>query len=286
MILSDRLFLLNKENKMQELDENNNQPLTKGRELSKKITQHIEELAKATDAARLSEEMLRYMGTIAKFHKYSMFNVWLILTQKPEATYIAGFHQWQKLKRWVKRGERGIPILAPILSKEDPTDPDSQEVVKGYKPVHVFDVSQTDGEPLPEPPDWKSPEKNEELTKKLMAYAQSQKIQIFIRNLSKDTQGVSKGGVIELDPSAGTKTLIHEIAHELMHRDKDRPLEKGIRELEAESVAYVVGKHFGLEELSSPNYIAMHGATSGRIFEHLERIRSISAMIITTLEKN
>jgi hypothetical protein len=250
------------------LTQTTTQPSTRSTsyDLTSKITQHIEELAKATDAARLSEEMLRYMET-----------------QRPDATFVAGFHKWLTMHRWVKKGERGIPILAPIIFKEENGDPQSRDVVIGFKPVFVFDVCQTQGEPLPEPPNWKSPQKNAELALRLIEYAHSQGINVLEQDLSNDIQGISKGGVIELDPSSGTKTLIHEIAHELMHRDKDRPLEKGVRELEAESVAYVVGRHFGLEELSSPNYVAMHGATSIKIMQHLERIRRTATEIILAM---
>ena len=94
---------------------------------------------------------------------------------------------------------------------------------------------------------------------------------------------MNTGGAILISPQAGTKTLIHEIAHELLHQVKDAPTDSTIRELEAESVAYVVAKHYGLDGLSSPNYIALHGADSDMITGHLERIRDISAQIITSL---
>ena len=92
--------------------------------------------------------------------------------------------------------------------------------------------------------------------------------------------GISKGKLIEVDPSAGTKTLIHEIAHELMHRDENRSAESNLRELEAEAVAFVVSKHFGLNITSSPNYCALHGVNSELIMEHLERIKKTTVEII------
>ena len=95
-----------------------------------------------------------------------------------------------------------------------------------------------------------------------------------------DIQGVNPGGKIIFNPEAGIKTLIHELAHEILHHAGNAPLDRTIRELEAESVAYVVTRHFGLDGLASPNYVALHGATADLILEHLERIRTIAAKII------
>ncbi len=264
----------------------NYQPRTTSAELSASITERINELAAATDAARMSDEIVKYLDTLAKFHQYSPSNIWMILINKPDATLVAGFRKWQTMNRYVKKGEKGIPILAPILVKEDKQDPDSDQLLCGFKAVYVFDVSQTEGDPLPEPPNWKSPEKNKELEEKLIQFANSRGIQVSVVKQDGEIQGVSKGGNIEVDPGAGTKTLIHEIAHELMHRDTDRPIESSVRELEAEAVAYVVGKYFGLEDLSSPNYVVLHGATMDLITEHLERIRKASLAIISEIPNN
>ena len=93
------------------------------------------------------------------------------------------------------------------------------------------------------------------------------------------------GGTIEIDPSAGTKTLIHEVSHEILHRSGDIPMDSKIRELEAESVAFCVARHFGLPSAGSPNYIALHGASADLIMKHLERIRKTASEIINALEK-
>ena len=250
-------------------------------ELNLKIQQHLEELARETDKARKSKEMLRYLDFCARFHQYSPGNIWLIMLTKPGATYVAGFHKWRSMGRWVNKGEHGIPILAPILIKEE----DSLEArsLVGFKTVYVFDVSQTEGEPLPPTPDWKSPEKNLELNRRLIHFAESKGIKVSFKELPGDIQGVSKGGEIELDISAGTKTLVHEIAHELMHQDKDRLLSKTVKELEAESVAFVVSKHLGLESLNSPNYIALNDVSTEEMYAQMARIQSVSNEIITAI---
>ena len=254
-------------------------------ELKARITERIQELAQATDVARVSEEMQRYLDMCSRFHQYSPCNVWLILMGKPNATMVAGFHKWISMKRYVRKGERGIAILAPVLVPEVNKDGIQVEKLVGFKAVYVFDFSQTDGEPLPEPPNWKSPEQNALLTKRLRDLAESRGILVQVKELQGDTQGVSMGGTIILSPRAGTKTLIHEIAHELLHHKETGLMLHAERELEAEAVSYVVGKHFGLDGLSSPNYVALHGANAEMIMEHLERIRNTATEIIQVLEK-
>lgn len=262
------------------------QTITAAADLKARITEHIQELAKATDAARMSTEMQRYLDTCARFHKYSLFNVIQILITRPDATSVAGFKKWQSMGRFVRRGEHGIPILAPIISTVIDEEGEERQKLVGFKVVYVFDIAQTEGEPLPEPPDWKSPEQNAELQERLARFAERKGIQVEVQALGREIQGVSMGGRIILDPEAGTKTLIHEIAHELLHHAHEViPTERTIHELEAESVAYVVGKHFGLNGLSSPNYVALHGATAELVMEHMERIRNTAAEIIRALEE-
>jgi hypothetical protein len=253
-------------------------------DLAAKITEHIQQLAQATDAARVTEEMTRYLEACSKFHHYSLQNIWLILMANPHATRVAGFRKWQSLNRYVRKGEHGIPILAPIVVIQDKDKPDEGKVVVGFKVVYVFDISQTEGEPLPPPPEWKSPEKNTLLAERLVEFAKRKGITVTERQLVGDIQGVSKGGLIELNPAAGTSTLIHEIAHELMHRNKDRPTTKSIREMEAEAVAFVVARHFGMDNMASPNYVALHGADSKAILEHLERICRLAAEVIEAVD--
>lgn len=228
-------------------------------DLQKKIQGYLETLALETDEARKSEEMQRYLDFVARFHQYSPSNIFLIMLSKPDATMVAGFQAWKKMGRYVMKGEKGIPIFAPMIHKEDPDSDSSPKVLSGFRIVYVFDVSQTDGDPLPTVPDWKSPEKNAELTEKLIRFAESKGIKVTIKDLPGETQGVSRGGAIEISPNAGTKTLIHEIAHELMHRIDGVTKRKEIIEWEAESVAYIVAKYFDVHLLNSSNYLILHG---------------------------
>jgi hypothetical protein len=253
-------------------------------DLKDKITERIQELAQATDAARVSEEMQRYLDMCSKFHQYSPFNVWLILMEKPSAMVVAGFHKWISMKRFVRQGEHGIAILAPVLVPEVNEAGEQIEKLVGFKTVYVFDISQTDGEPLPEPPNWKSPEQDAILTERLLDFAATKGIVVNVKQLPGETQGVSLGGTIILSPQAGTKTLIHEIAHELLHHKQNEVTSQTICELEAEAVAYVVSKHFGLDGLSSPNYVALHDVTAEMILGHMERIRNTTTEVIKAVE--
>ena len=255
------------------------------KDLNLRIQQHIKELAQATDEARSSKVMLGYLDFCSRFHDYSLGNIWLIMQFKPSATFVAGFHRWISLNRFVRKGERGIPILAPVLVKEDEKDGIELKRLVGFKVVYVFDVAQTDGEPLPPPPEWKSPEKNNELNCRLIQFAKDRGISVTFKNLPGEMQGVSKGGSIDIDLTAGTKTLVHEIAHELMHTGKNNLQNRAIKELQAEGVSFVVCRHFGLENLNSPNYLALFKLTSDEIFSHMERIRDTAHIIITAVDR-
>ena len=128
-----------------------------------KTRELLEKLDKKIETVKSSEEFQSILETFSKFHSYSYHNSLLILTQKPEASFVAGFKQWQqKFNRYVKKGENGIAILAPFSYKkriekasddnEKDKDSDEENYVKKtyFKPVYVFDVSQTEGEDLPE----------------------------------------------------------------------------------------------------------------------------------------
>ena len=226
---------------------------TSYQQLVQQINKQVEDLAQQTDQARMSAEMLRYLDAFSCFHRYSLYNTWLILMNRPDATHVCGFRQWNSFNRFVRKGECGIPILAPIWVKQEAEEAaENKLALRGFKVVYVFDISQTDGEPLPEPPDWKKPEKNAFLNQRFMAFAHERGITVTEKALDGETQGVSMGGGrIEIAPSAGTSTLIHEIAHEIMlHHDSELP--SSIKELEAESVAFVVCRHFGLQSKCSP----------------------------------
>lgn len=252
--------------------------------LHQTVQGYLETLALETDQARKSEEMQRYLDFVAKFHQYSSSNIFLIMLARPDATQVAGYQTWKKMGRNVKKGEKGIPIFAPMVHKEDPDKDDSPKVLQGFRVVYVFDVSQTDGEPLPPIPDWKSLEQNDELRKKLMDYTEMKRIEVVYQDFPDETQGMSMGGKIILSPSSGIKTFIHELAHELLHQSGINGISRLEKELEAESVAYIVCSHFDMTGLACPNYNALQGGNSELILQHFQRILGAATEIINSIE--
>jgi len=256
--------------------------------LLKQIDQHLENIAQLTSEAARSEAMLAYLDSCARFYKYSDHNLFLINLQKPDATRVAGYKKWLEFNRYVRRGEHGIAILAPCIyrlnKQPDNDDDDTIQVteLRGFRVVYVFDITQTDGDPLPPQPDWKSPARNEELQAKLIAFAAEHNITISVVKQRGAIQGRSIGGAIELDPTAGTKTLIHEIAHELLDHHNSYT-DRKTKELEAECVAYVVATHFGLPT-NCPNYLAFWDADPEKITARAANIRKTASKIITSLE--
>ena len=91
------------------------------------INHQVEELAQATDAARMSEEMIAYLDALSRFHKYSIYNTFLILSQFPSATQVAGFHAWNSFDRFVRKGEHGIAILAPMFVKNPEAEKNGED---------------------------------------------------------------------------------------------------------------------------------------------------------------
>ncbi len=254
-------------------------------ELQKTLTAHLAQLAQETDDALKSKEMSLYLDFCSKFYAYSANNVWLILLQRPSASHVAGYHSWLKLGRYVKRGEKGIGILAPMVVKYTDSDGKEDNRLVGFRTVYVFDVSQTAGEPLPSQPNWKSLAQNDELREKLILFAQSKGILVEYKSLDSDTQGMSLGGRILLSPFSGVKTLAHEICHEILHRQLSQRLSHKERELEAESASYIICRHFGLPGLACPNYNALQGATGELVMQHFQRIVDAASEVIRFIDK-
>ncbi len=269
----------------------------KREEQLKEITDRLEQ---GVQDLFTSERYTEYLQTMGKFHRYSFNNTLLIAMQRPDATLIAGYQAWQKkFNRHVMRGEKGIQIIspAPIKEKEEveKIDPVTNEpvlkedgqpeteivehIIPRFKVSTVFDVSQTDGEPLPDLG-------GEDLTGNVADF------EIFmeaIRNVSPvpirmaEIEGESHGYyhndekeiVIKsgMSESQTMKTAIHEVTHAMLH-DREIMQEQGIekdrltKEVEAESVAYTVCQHFGLDssDYSFP-YIA--GWSSGKEMREL-----------------
>jgi N-terminal domain of anti-restriction factor ArdC len=120
----------------------------------KEITDRAAEQLVAALQAGHSEALTAYLTAIGRFHRYSLHNVLLIASQKPNASYVAGFRTWNELGRFVKKGEKGIMILAPIIRRKAQNDDEERDEISrpiaGFRAAFVFDISQTDGDELPQ----------------------------------------------------------------------------------------------------------------------------------------
>jgi hypothetical protein len=260
-------------------------------QLQKFIHTTIEGLANLLDEAKFSKEIEAYLDTVSKFHHYSFHNQLLIHDFFPTASNVAGFCTWRdKFNRTVKKGEKGIPILAPIRVSKSPSDKrqtqdedEEKENKLFFKVVYVFDISQTEGDDIPELDVWKSPEIRPKLHERLIDYAQSLGLSVIVNELGSAQGALTSDHHILLDVTAGTKTLVHEIAHHLAgHLGSEKSHEH--RELEAEATAYVVCRHFGFEDLKSPNYLYLSGLNPKNLLASLATISNLTQKIINALK--
>jgi antirestriction protein ArdC len=217
-------------------------------------------------------------------------------SQRPTATRVAGFGTWKELGRFVKRGEKGIQILAPMTGyrrrksdAEQETDEKPKPVLFGFRVVHVFDVAQTEGADLPEY-EFAISGEVDEYRDRLLYFLERQGIElVFAENIA-PALGVSYGGRIALLPGQSQAqefvTLVHEIAHELLHKaDRRTFTTPTVRETEAEAVAFVVGQAIGLEMgNASSDYIQMYNGNPAVLAESLEIIQRTSAVILAALQ--
>ena len=258
-------------------------------------------LIEALEAGR-SEVLTAYLSAMAKFHYYSFGNVLLIAMQKPGATRVAGIYAWNQLGRRVKRGEKGIMILAPMVgrkrnTREEQSESDAEQAdakstngtksngqLIGFRPVYVWDVLQTEGKDLPQlteitgNPDKQLP--------RLIEFVQAQGIKLEYSEKIAPARGLSYGGLIQLLPNMAAaeefSTLVHELAHEMIHKTERRALiSKTVKETEAESVAFVVTKAIGLETgTASADYIQLYRGDAKLLQESLEVVQRTAAVIL------
>ncbi len=243
----------------------------------------LHESLKAGKSDRLKE----YLRAVGSFPNYSLRNVMMIVQQYPEATIVSGFYGWRKLGRTVRKKESGIGVFAPIIGKRDKSD---QEVAKGnpigFRVVHVFDISQTEGKELPDLP---KPSGSAELySSKLQAIFEEHQIHVVEQELPPGTLGRSYGGRIAVQPGQSDasrfQVLVHELAHELMHRNHSVLPAKNVRETEAESVAYAVCSACGIDCLDhASDYIGMLDGNQDTFESSMSRIFKTSSQIIQSL---
>ncbi len=283
------------------------------------ITQKLEEGIKDVFE---SEKYKEYLTTMSKFHHYSFNNTMLIAMQKPDATLVAGYQAWQKnFDRHVKRGEKGIRILAPapykVKEEQEKTDPVTGELVldkngmpvieeveikiPAFRVVPVFDVSQTEGKELPDIGVSELSGSVEDYEDFMQALTEISPVPIGYEQIDGDAKGyfdteehriaLQEG----MSQSQTVKTAVHEVVHAKLHdRELNSDLEESIpkdrntKEVEAESVAYTVCQHFGIDTSDySFGYIA--GWSSGKDMKELksslDTIRKTASELITGISE-
>ena len=289
---------------------------TKSKDKVKEITDKLESGIKELFEG---EKFKEYLDTMSKFHNYSLNNTMLIAMQKPDATLVAGFNSWKnKFERSVNKGEKGIQIFAPapykIKKEQTKLDPDTDLPVLGkdgkpikeevevtipaFKVVSVFDVSQTSGKELPTLGADELSGNVKDYEKFFNAVREASPVPIKFAEID----GTAKGFYHHEDKSITIKenmsevqtikTAIHEIAHAKLHdrdlkkSDVDKPKDRSTEEVEAESIAYTVCQHFGIDTSDySFAYVASWGSgkDTPELKSSLETIRSTASELITAI---
>jgi hypothetical protein len=274
---------------------------SKGKTTKELIDASVGALIDALEAGH-SEALTAYLSAMANFHYYSFGNILLIAAQKPGATRVAGIWAWNKLGRRVRRGEKGIVILAPMVGKkrrkqiEDEDESQATDAKNttnqrsydaqliGFRGVYVWDVSQTEGAELPKL-DEVTGNPDEQLPR-LIEFVTSQNIKLDYSDGIAPARGMSYGGAIRLlpdmTPAEGFSTLVHELAHEMIHKAERRTvITKTVKETEAEAVAFVVSRAIGLETgNSSADYIQLYHGNAELLRESLEVVQRTAAIIL------
>jgi antirestriction protein ArdC len=277
--------------------DNGSETKDKAKALRARIDDSVDALAKAVDDVRASDTFKAYLDVQARFHRYSWHNSLLIMMQRPDASNVAGFQTWKKLGRFVRKGEHGIMIFAPCpFHREERNDAGETESTDGifFKPVHVFDVAQTEGKELP---NVDCPVVDADASALLIALervAGKRGIAVGYETMQGTQSGYAadKGAKIAIDDRHSTgqraKTLAHELAHCALHfgkSDQATTLTRNIAELEAESIAYVVCRHFGLDTtVRSSAYITLWSGDSKGLRASFERIATTARAIIDDVD--
>ena len=258
-------------------------------ELTDKINESITTLCAETDAAKQNETYRAWLRTLSRFYSYSFNNWILIYTQRPDATRVAGFQTWKSLGRFVKKGEHGIRIFAPIIRNVEEEENGATEQVPrpvGFRAIAVFALEQTDGDPLPEI-DSNASEGGEDLLPRIEAASASLGIQVVYKAIPGAAEGLSKGGLIEIEETLSTSArcgvIVHELAHELLHKEKRKETTRQQRELEAESVSFAVLARYGIHS-ESRFYLASYDVTAEMLTASLQTISQTAKHIISVID--
>ena len=295
-------------------------------ENKKKLAEITAGIEKGIQDLWQSDRYKQYLQVMSRFHRYSVNNTMLIFMQNPDASLVAGYKKWEKnFARHVKRGEKGIQIIAPTPFKkkveEEKLDPDTKApmlnedgtvmmeekeiTIPMYRVVSVFDVSQTDGKPLPTlAADLRGDVRYYSVF--MEALRRTSPVPMDIAALPPDMDGLFNAEAQEIKLREGmseTQTFcaaIHEITHATLHdyekqrmaaqeegKDPPKPKSRQTEEIEAESVAYTVSQYYGID--TSPNsfgYLAgwSEGKGMSELRDSLETINKTAGKLIRDID--
>ena len=284
-----------------------------GKTSTEKVKEITEKLKTGVNEIFESGQYEQYLKVMSKFHDYSTNNTILIALQRPDATRVAGFTTWKnEFQRSVKKGEKGIKILAPMFFKKEPQEKDvidsethssenheqeenEEQIITRFKVVNVFDICQTEGKELPRlgvdalkgdvehyEAFYHSLEKTSPVP---MAFEAIKDASHGYYDLV-DKRIAIRTGLSQLQT---IKTAIHEIAHATLHADKNSNTDRSTAEVQAESIAYTVCSYYGLDTSDySFGYVAgwSRGKEIKELKDSLEIIRKTSSQIITDIDKH
>lgn len=299
---------------------------TSTKDLHGRIKQFMEDLINETDSEKVAAKIKEYLDFRKNFHKYSLHNLLLIMIQRPNATHVASLKAWNKVGRRIKKGSKGIAIFVPVFDnyKSKPqiktgSDDEEDELLDkmgiktyGNNPLryivgYVYDVSDTEGADIPQHLQWWTDDDDNEKAMKLVFFTEeavkANGIKLTAIPSRGGERGYSANGVINIPPTLkGTgklSTLVHEFAHELLHWPNSKfyigdeaKTDKSVLELQAESISYVVLRHYDMGEISTlnhANYLAGWGAGKGttageKLQKELEIVTKVGQYIINAID--
>lgn len=284
------------------------------------LQKYMDKMQEAVEKMLSDGTIKEYLKSVVRFRNYSFTNTLLIFAQRADATKVAGMGTWNKFGRRVKKGEKGIMIFAPLFTsknKKNGEKGESEEIIEhpavesseneekgatvlsGFRPVYVFDISQTYGKDLPS---------QEESERPLFVPCEGADIEMFYEKVLaacpvpvryREIEGSSRGYYDYVDDEITIstaltalerpKTLIHEIAHKLAYETNEHTIAYGDRpmaEVIAEGAAFVVCSHYGLDTSSySFRYVALWGGDMKKIMSWGNGIMRVSCRLIDLIEK-
>jgi hypothetical protein len=265
-----------------------------------------QQLVEAVETLTSSDDWRRYLGVMSRFHSYSATNCLMIAFQRPDATRVAGYRTWTTFGRQVQKGAKGIAIWAPVTRKvetaEDEADSDAVRRCVGFRLAYVFDVADTEGDPLPESP---AParllagEAPAGMWDALAAQVLAAGYRIELVEALAHSPGANgttnpNDMLVQIATSgrsaaAMCKTLTHELAHVLLHAAtvQTGTLERSRAEVEAESVAYLVCAEYGLDSMDyTLGYVAnWSGGDTDQVLSTAVTVQRCARAILESAEQ-